>query len=146
MTTTVSNFLTQEEEETIIEAIRTAEKTTSGEIRVHIEHSVPGTAVERAADLFHLLKMDTTRLRNGVLIYVAVNDKVFAIYGDEGIDEAVPDNFWDTVRDTMENHFKKGEFSEGLVAGILKTGTQLQQHFPWYAGDKNELDDAISTA
>lgn len=140
-----SRFLTAKEEQEVIEAIRTAEKNTSGEIRVHIEQTASVPAFERAMEVFHHLKMDTTQLQNGVLIYVAVKDRNFVIYGDKGINEVVPDNFWDSTRDVMASHFKKGHFKQGLVAGILNAGTQLQQHFPWQINDKNELDDSIST-
>ena len=145
MATKVRDFLTEDEEQEVIEAIRTSEKNTSGELRVHIEETTQKDAFERAIEVFHLLKMNTTRLRNGVLIYVAVKDRAFAIYGDEGINNVVSDDFWDTTRDAMALHFKEGAFKQGLVAGILKAGEQLQQHFPWHTGDKNELDDTIST-
>lgn len=138
-------FLTPQEEQEVIEAIRTAEKNTSGEIRVHIEQTAAVAPFERAMEVFHLLKMDTTRLRNGVLIYVAVKDRAFVIYGDKGINDVVPDNFWDTTRDVMASHFKNGHFKQGITAGILNAGAQLRAHFPWHKNDKNELDDSIST-
>ena len=144
MSKTSQHFLTAAEEQEIIEAIRTAEKNTSGEIRVHLEHTASKDTFERATEVFHLLKMDNTQLRNGVLIYLAVQDRAFVICGDKGIDEAVPGNFWDTTRDVMASHFKKGDFKQGLIDGILKAGQQLQVHFPWQEGDKNELDDSIS--
>lgn len=138
-------FLTAEEEQEVIEAIRTAEKTTSGEIRVHIEQTASLTAFERAKEVFHRLKIDNTKLRNGVLIYLAVKDRAFAICGDKGINDVVPGDFWNSTRDVMASHFKKGNFSQGLIEGILKAGKQLQQHFPWQTDDKNELDNTIST-
>ncbi|MCB0376301.1 MAG: TPM domain-containing protein [Sinomicrobium sp.] len=138
------HFLTEKEEQEVVEAIRIAEKNTSGELRVHIERTTDLPAFERAAQVFRLLKMDTTELRNGVLIYLAVKDRVFAIYGDKGINEAVPAGFWEDTRDIMASHFKKGDFIQGLINGILKAGEQLQQHFPWHTADKNELEDTIS--
>jgi uncharacterized membrane protein len=140
----VEDFLTAKEEQDIVEAIRIAEKNTSGEIRVHIEKTSNIDAYERALEVFHLLKMDNTKLQNGVLIYVAVEDKTFVIFGDEGINNVVDDDFWDSTKNIMQSHFKRGHFKQGLVDGILKAGKQLETYFPWEIGDKNELPDSIS--
>ena len=140
----VEDFLTAEEEHRIIEAIRTAEKTTSGEIRVHIENSATLDALTRVKELFYLLKMDNTKEANGILFYVAIETRSFAIYGDKGIDERVPENFWKSIIAILEKHFKKSEFTLGLVNGIIATGNQLQKHFPWTMDNKNELKDEIS--
>ena len=142
----VEDFLSKAEEEEIIEAIRVAELNTSGEIRVHIEKTSKTDAFNRALELFHYLKMDNTKEQNGVLIYVAVEDKTFVIYGDKGINDAVPENFWDTTKDVMQLHFKAGNFKQGLVEGILKAGKELEEHFPWEQGDVNELSNEISKA
>ena len=141
----VEAFLTKEEEQEIVAAIRTAEKNTSGEIRVHIEATAANkTHEERALEVFHLLKMNNTKEENAVLIYVAVKDKKFLIYGDKGINKAVPDKFWDTTKNTMQHYFVKGDFKQGLVAGILKAGSELKTHFPWQIDDENELSNDIS--
>lgn len=140
----VEDFLTDKEEQEIIKAIRTAEQNTSGEIRVHIERTSEKDIFDRALEVFHFLKMDNTKLENGVLIYVAVDDKNFVIFGDKGINEVVTDNFWDSTKDIMVSHFKDGHFKEGLVEGVLKAGEELQKHFPWEQIDKNELPDSIS--
>lgn len=140
----VEDFLTADEEKQIIEAIRIAEKNTSGEIRVHIEKTSNIDAYERALEVFHLLKMDNTKLQNGVLIYVAVKDKTFVIFGDEGLNNVVDDDFWESTKNIMQGHFKRGHFKQGLVDGILKAGKQLETYFPWEIGDKNELPDDIS--
>lgn len=141
----VEQFLTEAEEAKIIEAIRSAEKNTSGEIRVHIEKKCPvEKPFDRAVEVFNLLKMDQTKLRNGVLFYVAVDDKKFVICGDEGIDSVVPDNFWESTKDIVTGFFKKGHYQAGLVAGIHEAGTQLKKHFPYMDNDKNELTDSIS--
>jgi len=140
----VEDFLTDKEEQEIIKAIRTAEQNTSGEIRVHIERTSKKDIFDRALEVFHYLKMDNTKLENGVLIYVAVDDKNFVIFGDKGINEVVTDNFWDSTKDIMVSHFKDGHFKEGLVEGVLKAGEELQKHFPWEQIDKNELPDSIS--
>ena len=140
----VEDFLTATEEQEIVRAILKAEKNTSGEIRVHIEAHTGNDHLNRAKEVFHLLKMDNTKEENGVLIYVAVNDRKFCIYGDRGIDKAVPDDFWDSTRDTIESHFKNGRFEQGLIEGILRAGKELGKHFPWNHGDVNELSDEIS--
>jgi len=140
----VEDFLSPEEEEDIIVAIRKAESNTSGEIRVHIEKASKIDAYERAMEVFHFLKMDTTKLRNGVLIYLAVEDRSFVIFGDQGINDVVPNDFWDSTRDVMLSHFKKSDFKQGLIEGVLKAGKQLESHFPWEDLDRNELPNKIS--
>ncbi|NHF61410.1 TPM domain-containing protein [Flavobacteriaceae bacterium TP-CH-4] len=140
----VEDFLTRKEEQEIVQAILEAEKNTSGEIRVHIEAHTRLDHFERAKEVFHMLKMDNTKDENGVIIYVAVNDRKFAIYGDRGIDKVVPDNFWDTTKDTIESQFRKGNYKQGLINGILKAGKELEAHFPWHHGNENELSNEIS--
>ena len=140
----VEDFLSKEDEQEIIEAIKTAELDTSGEIRVHIEKTAKSDAFNRALEVFHYLKMDNTKEQNGVLIYVAVEDRTFVIYGDKGINDVVPDDFWDSTKDLIQSHFKSGHFKQGLVEGILKAGEELKKHFPWQDDDINELSDEIS--
>ncbi len=140
----VEDFLTKEEEHDIVEAIRMAEKETSGEIRVHIEKTTSIDAFNRALEVFHLLEMDKTELKNGVLIYVAVKDKNFVVCGDKGINELVPNDFWDTTKEIMASHFKNGNFKDGLIEGIMKAGNQLKIYFPYQVGDTNELSNEIS--
>ena len=140
----VEDFLSKEEEQEIVEAIRIAEKNTSGEIRVHIEKTTSLDAFDRAKEVFHELRMDETELKNGVLIYLAVDDHHFIICGDKGINDLVEPDFWDCTRDVMASQFKKGDFKQGLVDGILRAGERLQKHFPWQKGDTNELSNEIS--
>ena len=140
----VEDFLSAQEEQEIVEAILQAEKNTSGEIRVHLESHTRLDHFDRAKEVFHILKMDNTKEENGVLIYVAVNDKKFAICGDKGIHKVVPPNFWETTKDVIQNHFSKGNYKEGIVAGILKAGIELESHFPWRHGDINELSNEVS--
>ena len=141
----VEDFLTAEEEQEVVAAIRQAERTTSGEIRVHLEPSTKGMdPLDHAKEVFHWLKMDNTKDENGVLIYVAVEDHTFAIYGDKGINAKVPTNFWETTRDHIVAEFKKGNFKQGLINGVLEAGEQLQKYFPWDTLDENELSDEIS--
>lgn len=140
----VEDFLTASQEQALIQAIKIAEKNTSGEIRVHIEKETELPPFERALEVFHTLKMDATQLRNGVLFYIAVESKKFAILGDEGINELVPDDFWDEEKELVLSYFKKGEFSTGLELAILEVGKKLKQYFPFMSDDTNELSDEIS--
>ncbi|WP_431136983.1 TPM domain-containing protein [Psychroserpens mesophilus] len=140
----IEDFLSANEEQDIVKAIRIAEQNTSGEIRIHIEKSTKIDAFDRAMEVFHYLKMDNTKQQNGVLIYVAVEDKTFVIYGDKGINDVVPKGFWDSTKDVIQSHFKHGNFKQGLIEGVLKAGEQLKQHFPWIHGDINELPNDIS--
>jgi uncharacterized membrane protein len=137
-------FLTRDEEQEIVDAIAAAEKNTSGEIRVHIENHTEKPPLERAQEVFHLLGMDATAARNGVLFYVGVQDHTFAIIGDEGIDKAVEDDFWDCTKDAVISRFKTKQYKDGLVEGILKAGERLKQYFPYAEGDKDELPNEIS--
>lgn len=140
----VKKFLNKQDEAEIVAAIQKAEKNTSGEIRVHIEKTCKTDPFDRALEVFHLLKMDNTKLENGVLIYLAIDDRNFVIMGDRGINDVVPVDFWETTKEAMVSHFKKANFKQGLIDGILMAGAQLQQHFPWDSNDENELSDQIS--
>ena len=140
----VEDFLSQQEEQAIVEAIIKAEKNTSGEIRVHIESTTDLDHYERALAVFDELKMHGTEQKNGVLIYLAVEDKSFVILGDEGINSIVETGFWDKTKDVMVEQFKKGDFKQGLIDGILSAGNELKKHFPWTADDTNELSNEIS--
>jgi uncharacterized membrane protein len=142
--TKVEDFLTQEEEQEIVEAIRVAEKNTSGEIRVHIEKTTALDPYDRALEVFNELKMDETQLKNGVLIYLAVKDRTFVICGDQGINDIVSNTFWNSTKDIMVAHFKNGNFKQGLIDGILRAGEELKKHFPWSEDDTNELSNEIS--
>ena len=147
----IEAFLTPIEEAEIIEAIRLAEQNTSGEIRVHLETtSTPANSktkidvLDRAAEVFDILNMGNTKLSNGVLIYVAVEDRELVIMGDKGINDLVAPGFWESTKDAIISKFKNGEMASGLVDGILKAGQQLKKHFPYKKGDSNELPDEIS--
>ncbi|MCA0151701.1 TPM domain-containing protein [Winogradskyella vincentii] len=140
----IEDFLTSEEETEIIETIRIAERNTSGEIRVHIEQNYNGDIYNHALEVFHFLKMDNTLQRNGVLIYVAVDNKSFVVYGDKGINEKVGESFWNSTRDKIQQHFKNGNFKQGLIDGVSEAGQELSKYFPWEYGDRNELDNTIS--
>lgn len=140
----VEDFLTSSEEKEVVEAIRLAEKNTSGEIRVHIEKETSIAPVERAVEVFHELKMDATQERNGVIIYIAAKSKQFAIYGDKGINDKVSEDFWNSTKDIMLYHFKNGENKLALIKGIESAGEQLKKYFPYQSDDVDELSNEIS--
>ena len=140
----LEDFLTFEEEQDIIAAIRGAERETSGEIRVHLERDFQGEVYDHALEVFHFLKMDMTKLQNGVLIYVSIKQQEFVILGDKGINDIVGSDFWNTTRDLIQSHFKTGAYANGLISGIKEAGKVLSQHFPWEHGDTDELDNSIS--
>lgn len=140
----IEDFLTASEEQQIVEAIQTAEKNTSGEIRVHIEKNTEKPSMERALEVFYFLEMDRTDQRNGVLFYIAVESKKFAILGDEGINNLVSENFWDSEKELVLSHFKKNEFTKGLELAIKEVGKKLITFFPYQSNDINELPDEIS--
>jgi len=140
----VEDFLTASQEQQIIEAIKTAEKNTSGEIRVHLEKSTDKPPMERALEVFHFLKMDATKLRNGVLFYFAVESKKFSILGDEAINNKVPENFWETEKELVLTYFSKGDFSKGIELAIIEVGKKLKEFFPYQSNDTNELSNEIS--
>lgn len=135
---------TKEQQQRIVKAIEQAELNTSGEIRVHIEKSCKIDVLDRAADVFALLKMHKTQLRNGVLFYFAISDRKFAILGDAGINSKVPYNFWDSIKEEMLVLFKQGDITSGLEKGILLAGEKLKEHFPLQKNDVNELSNEIS--
>lgn len=137
-------FFTKDEEQQIRQAILNAELDTSGEIRVHIENKCSGDVMDRASHLFKQLNMHKTKLRNGVLIYLAVKNRKFAVLGDQGINHVVSDDFWDNIKRVMLMHFRNEEFTTGLTEAIKRSGQQLQKHFPYQTDDVNELSDDIS--
>jgi uncharacterized membrane protein len=139
-----SSFFTKEQQAQILASVREAEKETSGEIRVHIETSFTGDVLDRAAWVFKKLGMHKTAERNGVLFYLAVSDRKFAIIGDAGINAKVPAGFWNETSELLMKNFKEGKFTEGLSEGIILAGKQLQSHFPYRKEDINELPDEIS--
>ncbi|MGI9527040.1 MAG: TPM domain-containing protein [Weeksellaceae bacterium] len=137
-------YFTEEEEHSIIKAIQAAENMTSGEIRVHISQNPHNGGLEAAKKVFADLRMFNTKYHNGVLLHISTGSKTFSIYGDEGIDKVVPDNFWESTRDIMQELFNKGEFVEGIKAGVENVGIVMKAHFPLDEYDKNELSDQIS--
>jgi uncharacterized membrane protein len=139
-----STFFTKEQQAQILAAVKEAENETSGEIRVHIETFCDEDVLDRAAWIFKKLGLQNTAERNGVLFYLAVSDRKFAVIGDAGINSKVPAGFWDDVKDLLLTRFREGRFTDGLSEGIILAGTHLKKHFPYKKDDINELPDEIS--
>ena len=138
-------FFSEQEKNAIVTAIQGAELNTSGEIRVHVEdRCIRGDVMRCATKVFRKLKIEKTAQRNGVLFYFTLRTNRFAILGDQGIDNAVSDDFWEEVRDVLQEYFLKEEFAKGLTEGIRLTGIKLKEYFPYQSDDVNELSDDIS--
>jgi uncharacterized membrane protein len=88
--------------------------------------------------------MTKTAQRNGVLIFLATGNKKFAVLGDVGINEKVPEGFWNDVVQIMREYFKQNKFAEGISEAVLRIGEKLKAYFPYEVHDKNELSDQIS--
>lgn len=140
----IKNIFTSHQKASIVAAIEAAELNSSAELRIHIENKCKIDVLDRAAAVFKKLEMEKTELRNAVLIYLAVGDRKVAILGDKGINEVVPDGFWDSVYVAMSQKFKQGELSQGLCLGCEIIGEKLKQYFPYSDDDVNELSNEIS--
>ncbi len=137
-------FFSKKEKKKILNAIREAERNTSGEIRVHLEYNAREPVYGHAQKVFQRIGMTKTAQRNGVLIFLATRNKKFAVLGDVGINEKVPEGFWNDVVGIMQEHFKQNKFAEGISDAVLRIGEKLKAYFPYQANDKNELSDSIS--
>lgn len=137
-------LFTEQQRRKIEDAIRKAELETSGEVQVYIEYICKIDPLDRAAELFKTLKMHRTRLRNGVLFYLALDDHKFAILGDAGINSRVASGYWDTIKESMLPLLQGGNPTEALCLGIKMAGQQLRAQFPYKSNDVNELPDSIS--
>jgi len=137
-------FFSKKEKAQILAAVQKAEKNTSGEIRVHLDYKTKGPVYGHAQKVFQRIGMTRTAQRNGVLIYLATRDKKFAVLGDVGINEKVPESFWNDVVQIMQEHFKQNKFAEGIAEAAIRIGEKLKAFFPYQSDDKNELSDGIS--
>ncbi|HNT41140.1 MAG: TPM domain-containing protein [Bacteroidales bacterium] len=138
------DYFTPEEQKRITDAVEQAEKNTSGEIRVHVENECRIDVLDRAVQIFAMLKMHKTKLRNGVLIYLSLKDHKFAILGDAGINAKVPEDFWDSTKQAMLEEFQENRLTEGIIKGITMAGEKLKEHFPYKQDDVDELTNDIS--
>ncbi|MEA2162782.1 MAG: hypothetical protein QOK37_909 [Thermoanaerobaculia bacterium] len=140
-------FLAMLDQPRIVAAIGAAERETSGEIRIHIEPKANGGDARYVAErTFERLGMTKTALRNGVLLFIASEERVFAIVGDKGIDEKVPAGFWDDIAAKLTLRFGSGEFTDGIIEAITAAGSQLKMYFPRADDDMNELSDEIDVS
>jgi uncharacterized membrane protein len=142
---TIEEIWSEPSRKKIEDAIASAEKNTSGEIRVHIEERCGGDLFDRAAFVFAELDMHRTKERNGVLIYLAIIDRKVAILGDAGIHQKVPSGFWDDCYSKLKVRFSQGAYTQGVCEIIAEVGDKLSAFFPWQRGDVNELPNTIST-
>jgi len=138
------HFFSKLDSDRIVEAIAEAEKKSSGQVRVHVTHRKPENLEQRAERRFEKLGMTRTAHRNGVLIYIAPKLRRFRILGDTGVHEKCGDEFWKETAAEMEDLFRRGEFTEGVVKGVQKAGDLLALHFPREAGASNELADEVT--
>ncbi len=137
------NNFSDTDRELILASVKAAEKNTSGEIRLFIEETCNENVLDRAAFIFKELKMHETKQRNGVLFYLALKSRKFAILGDAGIHSSVHKDFWHDIKLEMQHHFTEGDFVSGLNKGIRMAGETLQKKFPCRKNDANELSDDI---
>lgn len=138
------DYFTQEQKDTMLDAVRSAEHATSGEVRVFVESRCKYVdPVDRAKEVFSSLKMEETRERNAVLLYVAMRDKQLALWGDQGIHDRVGDDFWKTQVREILSHFRKDNYAAGIASVVREVGTMLGHYFPHIDGAKNELPDDI---
>lgn len=141
-----SRFFSEEEKETIRRAVEEAESGTSGEIRVHLDRRCKGDPLKAARAWFEKLGMHATRERNGVLLYLAIADRKFALFGDRAIHGALAERTWERLRDHMLAEFAKNRFAEGIAAAVKELGEALREHFPHRADDTDELPDDLSVS
>jgi uncharacterized membrane protein len=137
-------FFSKAEKQAIIQAIREAEKKTSGEIRVHLERKARDNFYEHAKEIFNKIGMTKTKERNGVLLFIGLASRRFAVLGDQGINEKVPEDFWKDIAAQMQSDFQEDHFAKGITRAITAAGEQLREYFPYERDDINELSDEIS--
>ncbi|MDN5577862.1 MAG: TPM domain-containing protein [Chryseobacterium sp.] len=140
----MSNFLTDYQMASLVEAIKTAEDHSTGEIRIHIDSTTEGNNAEIAFEVFKKLCKDQTAERNAVLFHVNFEQHYLTIIGDAGIHAKVHQNFWDQLHDKITQEFVKGNYFEGLKNAVLETGLELKKHFPITGKNPNELSNEIT--
>lgn len=140
----MSNFLTDYQMASLVEAIKTAEDHSTGEIRIHIDSTTEGNNAEIAFEVFKKLCKDQTAERNAVLFHVNFEQHYLTIIGDAGIHAKVHQNFWDQLHDKITQEFAKGNYFEGLKNAVLETGLELKKHFPITGKNHNELPNEIT--
>jgi uncharacterized membrane protein len=149
----VRRVFTGPELDELARAVARAERLTSGELRVHLERRVPRdregrvlAPLTRARDVFAGLGMARTAQRNGVLIYLALDDHALAIVGDEAVHARLGDAYWQRVRDLMVERLRAGRPAEAVLGAVDDVGRVLAEHFPPRPDDVDELPDRLSTS
>lgn len=140
----MNSFLTDIQMASLVEAIHTAEESSTGEIRIHIDSNTEGNNAEIAFEVFKTLCKDKTAENNAVLFHVNFEQHYLTIIGDEGIHEKVRQSFWDKMHDQITHQFSKGNYHEGLKNAVLETGSELKKHFPITGENPNELPNEIT--
>ena len=140
------SFMSESDLEAVAHAVVEAERQTSAEIRVHLDHRCRGAAMPRAIEIFEALGMHATSAKNGVLIYVAVTDRKLAVIGDQGIHERVGEAYWQEIVASMLGHLRDARPRDGLIDAVRGVGEALRSHFPRGRDDRNELSDDVSIA
>jgi uncharacterized membrane protein len=145
-TLTLNKMLSELDKKSVVNAIQTAEEITSGEIRVHIDKKGGKEPFKEAKRVFERLGMTKTKERNGVLIYLCFTRKQIAILGDQGINEKVPEGYWDELYHSMATAFRNEQYGQGICEAIERIGEKLSAHFPVNADNPNELSNEITEA
>ena len=140
----VTEFLSEDDLESLAAAVREAEAQTSAEVRVHLDHTCKEDALRRAIRIFERLGMHRTADRNGVLIYISVSDHKLAVIGDAGIHERVGEAYWRGLVDAVRDRLRQQRSREGLIHAIVEVGGTLSRHFPRRSDDRNELSDDVT--
>lgn len=145
-TSTLNKMLSEFDKKSVVEAIQAAEEITSGEIRVHLDKKGGKDPFIEAKRVFERLGMTKTKERNGVLIYLCFARKQLAILGDRGINEKVPEGYWDELYDNMITAFKNENYCLGICEAVQHVGEKLSAHFPVNGDNPNELSNEITEA
>jgi uncharacterized membrane protein len=139
-------MLSELDKKSVVNAIQSAEELTSGEIRVHIDRKGGKEPFKEATRVFERLGMTKTKERNGVLIYLCFTRKQIAILGDQGINEKVPEGYWDELYHSMATAFRNGNYCLGICESVQRVGEKLSMHFPVNQDNPNELSNEITEA
>jgi uncharacterized membrane protein len=140
----LDRLITPAEQNRLLDKIARIEKRSSGEVRIHVSGRRVDDPLKAARRTFASLGMTATARRNGVLVFLSLPSRSFAIVGDEGIDRVTPPDYWDTLRDALAERFAAGRFCDGLVEILDRVESVLAEHFPYQKGDVDELPDDIS--
>lgn len=137
-------FLSDKEQDIIVEVIRKAEKNSTGEIRVHISSSQEKNNAEQAYQIFCKYCKGQTKHKNAILIHINFTQRYLTIIGDEGIHQRVKQDFWNEIHDRMTILFASEQYLKGITEGVESVGIELAKYFP-ISGEKqlNELPDEI---